>query len=167
MQLLIPLDDAIRYHSPRTNTATIAECKALAARLNILEVKSFAFNWQITKARYKAYQVVGKIWGDVVQECVVTLEPVAQQISEDFKVYAGSQAAINRLIEHSVLQDDDDTPEVIEDNTMDIADLAMQYFGLALDPYPRKADAAIPEELTPPPVNTVRLHIPLNPANDG
>ncbi|MFC7551773.1 YceD family protein [Pseudoroseomonas wenyumeiae] len=62
--------------------ATEAERAALAARFGILEVSSLRASLRLRQEAGGAARVRGHLTADVVQACVVTLEPVPQHIEE-------------------------------------------------------------------------------------
>jgi hypothetical protein len=70
---------------------------------------------------------------DVVQHCVVTLEPVANHISDRFALVYGEAPA----------GDEGTVVESLEDETVDIGEAVAQQLSLALDPYPRAPGAAL------------------------
>jgi uncharacterized metal-binding protein YceD (DUF177 family) len=76
----------------------------------------------------------------VVQECVVTLEPVAQRVAEEiaFRLLpAGREAA----------DGPDDLDEIeTEDDVADLGEAVAEQLALALDAYPRAAGAELPPE---------------------
>jgi uncharacterized metal-binding protein YceD (DUF177 family) len=97
-----------------------------------------------------AYHVSGKFNALVVQECVVTLEPVETSLSEPVEGYfadkekAVSFAAAKRAREGSknqgeveILEESDD-PEPLHNGMIDLGELVVQHLSLALPPYPHK-----------------------------
>jgi uncharacterized metal-binding protein YceD (DUF177 family) len=87
-------------------------------------------------------RLTGTLESDVVQECVVTLEPVPQHVSVnlDLRILPPGTPATD---------DDPDSPDEIETtgNNVDLGEVVAEQLALALDPYPRAPDAAIPPEL--------------------
>jgi uncharacterized metal-binding protein YceD (DUF177 family) len=89
--------------------------------------------------------VRGRIDADVVQSCVVSLAPVPAQVTEEFEAFFTQnpeRAALSEEI--TFAPDEQDPPELIEDGTIDLGELAAQHLSLALDPFPRAAGAEIP-----------------------
>jgi len=88
-------------------------------------------------------RLTGRIRAKVVQECVVTLDPVPAVIDEKFDrgflpfddLYSEDKAGS----EHEIVADRDlgDIPEELSD-PLDIGEIVAEEFGVALDPYPRK-----------------------------
>ena len=78
---------------------------------------------------------------DVVQNCVVTLEPVPAQLAGDFEVLydrAASPAGREVVVEAGDL---DVVP--LEGDSVDIGEAVAEELSLSLDPYPRAAGAQI------------------------
>ena len=131
------------------------ECKAaLCQRLNLHSIKSLKASLRFERhAVNKAIHVEGTITADVEQKCVVTMEPVSEQVSDTFEAWYSdkgqtvsfAKARRERMSaqeqeEQAVLGEEDD-PEEIVDGKVDIGELIVQYVSLALEPYPRIAGA--------------------------
>ncbi|MEP4380190.1 MAG: YceD family protein [Alphaproteobacteria bacterium] len=114
------------------------ECAAIAERLDILSIESLSAELELFRDLTGDVNLVGRILADIVQACVVTLEPVAQHI--DVRVYQRFSA---RLEEDE--GDDEDPVEPIVDDEIEVGDLIVQNLSLALDPYPRAPDAEFEE----------------------
>ncbi len=76
---------------------------------------------------------------ELVQECVVTLEPVPSSIAEEFTLLF----AATRDQRTVVLDSAEETVEPLADGRIDIGEAVAQQLSLALDPYPRRAPASI------------------------
>lgn len=125
-----------------TITANAGERTALAERMGIVAVDSFTA--EITLGRMpdepRLIEVRGTIRAQVVQSCIVTLDPVRQDVTDEFDTIFASEGYVQRwLREHP--HDDLDAPEPLDGGWLDIGELATQYLALALDPYPRCANA--------------------------
>ncbi len=111
--------------------ATAPERVALAGRLGIPEVRSVTCRFAL-RARGAMVQADGVLVADVVQDCVVSLEPVPQRVTERF---------IIRFVPAGRESDDTDpeTPDEIpyEGSTIDLGEAVAEQLALALDPYPR------------------------------
>ncbi len=120
-----------------TVEAVPAELTAVAARLRIPEVRMLRCRFSLRR-RGAVVEADGVLDADVVQTCVVSLEPVEQHVSERFSlrfVPEGAEGA----------DDDPESPDEIpyEGSTIDLGEAAAEQLGLALDPYPRHPDAAL------------------------
>jgi uncharacterized metal-binding protein YceD (DUF177 family) len=95
--------------------------------------------------------VAGRLEADVVQTCVVSLEPFASHVEDSFSEsftespgFAGD-SAIAEAIEIDL---DEDAPEPIAGGVIDLGELVAQFLSLALDPYPRAPGVALDAEWT-------------------
>ncbi|MBI2239612.1 MAG: DUF177 domain-containing protein [Magnetospirillum gryphiswaldense] len=125
--------------------ASAAECAALAERFGINQVAELK-----AKAHLRAmaggtlFKVDGHVRAVVEQTCVVTLEPVGQVIDESFMITFGAGEESDTM-ELDLSMDDDDPPEPLTDGAIDLGEVVAEHLALALDPFPRKAGARLPE----------------------
>jgi len=139
---LTPLVDLRSENRQHDGTATPEECAALAARFDLPEVKSLS--WQVKSAPWRSgVRITGHIRASVVQECVVTLDPVPAEINEPFDrgflPFADLYSADKPGSEHEIVADSGlgDIPETLTD-PLDVGNIVAEELGVALDPYPRK-----------------------------
>ena len=118
------------------------ECTKLAKRFDLIELKSFSANVKISSLIYEPIVFVeGKLNARVIQQCVVTLEPVANNIS---CVLSCKYSEMQKIMDAESVDFDvmtEDPPELIVDGQFDIGILLTEYFGLELDPFPRSLGA--------------------------
>ena len=134
---------------PVAYEATEAERVALAELNDVLEIRSFKIEALVEKWRSDGIKVGGTVLAEVVQECVVTLQPVTAQL--DFPIEAtfvreGSKLDAANVAEMIVDPEGDDPPETFDGMKIDVGALASEMFSLALDPYPRVDGAELPNE---------------------
>lgn len=121
---------------------------ALARDHALLEVKKFHADLVVSPWKRNGVSVSGHVEGDIVQECVVTLEPIEAHIDEVVSaVFVPEGSKLDRFEEQSggeVILDPEgpDGPESFSGNSVDIGALAEQFFALGIDPYPRKDGVA-------------------------
>jgi uncharacterized metal-binding protein YceD (DUF177 family) len=88
---------------------------------------------------------------EIVQPCVVSLEPVPQHIDEAFSVRfvppgSAELPAAPRPHEEVVIDAAaPDPPEELHGAAVDLGAVVEEAFVLAIDPYPRAPDAMLPE----------------------
>ena len=116
------------------------ECAALATRYEILAVAGLRATADLERTGAGARARVHFI-ADVVQSCVITLEPVEARIDQRFEVkfmpQDGAKSVENSgAAEQSVLVGD---IAPIRDGVFDLGAVVAEYFSLAIDPYPRKS----------------------------
>ena len=129
--------------SRRSIEAEPTERQALAERLGLVEVMSLTAKVELEPlARSGFIRVNGRLTAQVVQTCVVTLEPVPASVSEAFDALfapedkmpeAGDDLSIDPFAAEETL------PEAMAGGVIDIGELVAQHLSLALDPYPRAA----------------------------
>lgn len=134
-----------------TIKANERECAALARDHGLEAVKSFDAEFQIMPWKKRGVKVHGRIVAQVVQTCVVTLDPLEAGIAEKVEtifVPEDSSLARIRLDESGEMLIDaegPDMPETFSGDHIDIGAVAEEFFELCLDPFPRKA--GLPDEI--------------------
>ena len=94
-------------------------------------------------------KVSGRVEADITQACIVTLDPVEAHIDEAVEaLFLPEDSKLGRQGFEGggeILLDADgpDSPETFSGDTIDVGALAEQFFGLAIDPYPRKPGASL------------------------
>lgn len=126
---------------------------ALAAAHDLRAVAAFKATLHVSGWKKGGVKVAGRVKATIVQDCVVTLEPVEQVVDEEVSslfLPEGSKLAIPaRSAEGEIVLDaeGDDSPELFSGDTIDVGKLAEEFFTLGIDPYPRKAGVSVgPEE---------------------
>jgi len=90
-------------------------------------------------------RVVGTVSATVRQTCVVTLDPVENEIAEEINLVFAPAAGTRANVD--LAADMGEPPEVLVDGVVDLGVIATEFLILGIDPYPRK-DGAVFE---PPP----------------
>ncbi len=123
--------------------------QALAEVHGLLAVERWRADLLVTGWKRNGVKVAGSVTADIVQECIVTLDPLPATIeSEVSGLFFPDDSRIGRDgFSHGgeiVLDPEgDDAPETFTGSTIDVGALAEEFFGLAIDPYPRKPGAAV------------------------
>lgn len=114
-------------------TASEAERTALGRRFELLDLPGLQAQVTVQPGMGGVWTVSGRLRAEVVQACIVTLEPVPQSIDEtfDLRFAAGAKASA----------DDPDAPEPLEGDTIDVGAIVADHLSLALDPFPRAPGA--------------------------
>ena len=113
--------------------ASEEELLAIAERLNVVEVKDLKVKLTIEKKNL--IKVSGSFTAHIVQRCVVSMEPVEEEICDTFEDFYGEHKR------HAVPIDIDmeaQDVETVENGRIDVGELVLQYLVLGLNPYPRK-----------------------------
>src|SRR5476651_405169 len=130
------------------------ERKALAELGGLREVLSANASLDLTPMREGRVHVVGRVRARVGQTCVVTLDPIENDIDEAIDlIFAPPEQipALADLVENAAESDVEipDPPEPIVGGTIDLGRLATDALLLGIDPYPRKPDAVFEPPVIP------------------
>ncbi len=120
--------------------ATPPECRAITRRLELVSLFALRFQGRIEKGPREGVVIVrGAVEADAMQRCVVTLEPVPARLEVPVERYflLGATGATDEII----VSPDDEEPEPLNDELLDLGEIAVEELSLALDPYPHAADA--------------------------
>lgn len=122
---------------------------ALARALDVVSVDALRAELLVRPWGGDGMMVEGEIRASVVQRCVVTLDPVAADIvapveatfaPEGSPLLAGPDA-----LEFEVDMEAADPPEPFDGRSIDLGAVVAEFLSLALDPYPRRAGAELPD----------------------
>ena len=140
--------------------ANAQERKKLTARFGLLDISKLEASLNIDPERGRMLAVTGTFNADVVQECVVTLEPLPSHISGSIDVLFAPPAMLDKGAGPPHFDSgEEDVPEPIVNGVIDLGELVAQHLAVALDPYPRKQGVGLPsgelkvESAAPKPVN--------------
>ncbi|MBS4045345.1 MAG: DUF177 domain-containing protein [Alphaproteobacteria bacterium] len=125
---------------------------ALARQLRILGVLSLKADLKLVpEAKAGHFRLTGQIEAEVEQACVVTLEPVRQQVSEGFVRRFGPETEVRPEAELGEDEaewldpDADDPPDPVIGGQINLGEVVAEELALGLDPYPRKPGAEVPD----------------------
>jgi hypothetical protein len=121
--------------------ATEAELSGLKTELGVISVESFEARYAITAQSGRSYLMTGDFTARLTQACVVTLEPVAQNISETFSVSFCPPGRISEPEEKERPVLDAPDIEVLSGDSIQAGRVLFELLSAALDPYPRKGEA--------------------------
>jgi uncharacterized metal-binding protein YceD (DUF177 family) len=122
--------------------ANEAERAALARRFDLQGIGKLAAQVTLkSEAAGKRVRLTATIDADVVQSCVVTLDPVPAHVSTSFEVLYDRTAA---PAAREVVVDAADLDILpLEGETLDIGEAVAEELALSLDPYPRAPGAQV------------------------
>ncbi|HEY7670338.1 MAG TPA: YceD family protein [Hyphomicrobium sp.] len=124
-----------------TRAATSAERAAVAQALGILACDALSADYRVRPLGEGRYRMTGKLSAQVTQECVVTLEPVAETIAEELDVafWPADSLPPSTDAEVEVLTAAEIEP--IEHGQIEAGRVLFEILSASLDPYPRKPGA--------------------------
>ena len=130
-------------------TADSQTRSAIARVAGLRDLPRLEANFDVARRGGGVLRVSGRIAATVGQTCVVTLEPVANEVAEEVDLLFVPQAAVaeaGRAVTTSDENGQDREPLI--GGVVDLGALATEFLILGLDPYPRKSDAVFqpPEE---------------------
>jgi uncharacterized metal-binding protein YceD (DUF177 family) len=123
--------------------ASQASRSAMAELAGLRDVLSAAASLDVTPKGGGRFHVGGRVKARIGQTCVVTLDPIENDIDEPIDAVFAPPDQIPQLAELVDESDDSDEevpdpPEPIENGMIDLGRLATDALFLAIDPYPRK-----------------------------
>lgn len=135
--------------------ADAKERAALAELWKVTTVGSLTADLQIGRWKKDGVRIRGTVDAEIVQECVVSLEPVPSRIHETIdQIFVPEGSKLARIATDEAAQllidpDGPDLPETFSGDSIDAGAVAAEFAALGIDPYPRKSDAALPAAVAP------------------
>lgn len=128
--------------------ASAAECQALARRFGYLAVESLSARVALDRAPGALIKVEGRLRARIAQACVLTLDPVHQNVDEAFRLSFTRGAEARALADGELLVSaSPDAPEPLEGNIIDVGELVAEQLALCADPYPRRPGLSLDDVL--------------------
>lgn len=135
------LGDSLKHFPLEADAAARA---ALSRRFDLRSVDALTADLRAKRTGGgELIRVQGRLEAQIVQSCVITGAPVPEVIVETIEERFTLQAVNSSVIEISL--DDDDPPEPITGNEIDLGEIVAQCLGVAMNPYPRAPGAEIPD----------------------
>ncbi len=130
---------------------------ALVKSAGLRELPRLAASFDVTRTGLDGLHIVGEVTSTIGQECVVTLEPIDQNLLEPIDLIVvpqGTGGQPGALAEASLVGDEPDIEEPLPGGAVDLGAIATEYFLLGIDPYPRKPGAVFePPSVAEPSTN--------------
>ncbi len=120
-----------------TIEADEGERKILADRLGLLSLDRLHAKIALSRAPDGLVKLGAKFEARCLQSCVVALQPVYQEIDEEFEVFYAEGADLNGVGTLELTIEDELWPEPLNQGRIDMGEAVSQQLALALDPYPR------------------------------
>ena len=145
----------IRHESQQIEfTADESQRANLSRRVGVEKILELSAQADVSPAQTGVIHVSGTFHAKVVQNCVVTLEPIETVIEDDFEgwfadnnlqavSFAKAKKDRDSQMGHAEQEilDDPEDPDQVVNGKIDIGELAAQHLSLAIDPYPRAPGA--------------------------
>jgi hypothetical protein len=114
-------------------------CAHIAKLAALREVPALSAAFDITRRGAGAH-LVGRVKARIGQTCVVTLEPIENDIDESIDlVFAPARPDARKADSNDRKAADEDPPEALIGGKLDLGAVATEFLLLGIDPYPRKA----------------------------
>jgi uncharacterized metal-binding protein YceD (DUF177 family) len=121
-----------------TRTAGPDQCAAVAAQLGLVSCDKLDVHYKIRPIAAGRLRLEATLDAIVVQECVVTLDPVSSELSEAFELELWPAEKFPQTSEATIDPLGADEPERIENGVIDIGRIVCDHLAGLIDPYPRK-----------------------------
>jgi uncharacterized metal-binding protein YceD (DUF177 family) len=122
--------------------ATAEERSALAGRFDLVSLDRLEADVELVREPAGTILLSAAFAAEFAQQCIVTLDPVAGNVSEHFQLRYG----LPETEETMPAGENDPAFEPLEGESIDVGEAIAQEFSLALPPFPRVPEAVIPAE---------------------
>jgi hypothetical protein len=138
----VALDD-VPEEGQHFDLAADAEIRAVVARMaGLRDLPRFEASFDVSRHGRAGLHIGGRVSAIAGQTCVVTLEPLANEVTEDVDLLFEPPLAVPQEAEGDAPgRSVDDKSEPLVDGKVDLGVLATEFLFLGLDPYPRKPGA--------------------------
>jgi uncharacterized protein DUF177 involved in 23S rRNA accumulation len=123
--------------------ATPDELGAVASALDLLACKSLTAAYSIVPTANGRYHLTGTLRAEVMQACVVTLDPVDSTIEESFDVTFWPEEEMPEPSSGALDLDEEPDPEPIVSGQIAVGRVVFECLAAAIDPFPRRPDAVL------------------------
>lgn len=122
------------------------ERTALAAALGLVDILALSAEIELKRDRHRVIHLDGRLTAEIVQDCVVSLEPLQQAVDEPIRLrfVEGESEGTSAIGAIDIEPTDDDPPEIVSGPLLDLGPVVIEHFILAVDPYPRVPGAESP-----------------------
>jgi hypothetical protein len=115
---------------------------AIARALGLAALPRLQAAFDLTRHAGDGLRVVGRVSATVGQTCVVTLEPIENEIDEAIDLLFLPQPELPPGAPEGPLSvQAEEPPEALRDGRVDLGAVAIEFLILGIDPYPRKPGA--------------------------
>ncbi len=138
----VALDD-VPEEGQHFDLAADADTRAAVAHIaGLRDLPRLEASFDVTRQGRAGLHVAGRISATAGQTCVVTLEPLANEVTEDIDLLFAPPPAVPQEAEGDAPgRSVDGDAEPLLDGKVDLGALATEFLILGLDPYPRKPGA--------------------------
>lgn len=142
---VLPVDEVDRAGRHYTFEASAAERATLIERFDLIDITSFRADFEVKdRGEAQGIFISGSLKAALTQRCVVTLEPVGEEVETDFTLMLVDSEMADRMDEEEVYLDPD-APEydALEGKEIPLGEIIAQTLSINMDPYPRAEDVEL------------------------
>ena len=162
-QVPVALDDVSAETGRHFDLVADPGARAAVARVaGLRELPRLEASFDVTRQGLDRLHVTGRVSATVGQNCVVTLEPLSNEVEETVDLqFAPPPPPVERKAAENDDSDEEsdkpkrnwNEPEPLIDGVVDLGTIATEFLILGLDPYPRKPGAVFdpPKDAKPDP----------------
>jgi hypothetical protein len=114
---------------------------AIAKSAGLRALPRLEATFDVTRLDSGGLHVVGRVTATIGQLCVVSLDPIDNEVDEPVELTFVPGAAVGPAPGSDALSVDDEAPEPLRGDTIDLGAIATEFLILGIDLYPRKLDA--------------------------
>jgi uncharacterized metal-binding protein YceD (DUF177 family) len=122
----------------------------VARALELIVCSSLTATYTIMPTGGGHFRLSGRLQASLQQACVVTLEPVAEEIDETFDIAFWPEADIPPPASGEIALDDEPEIEPIIEGQIEVGRVVFECLAGAINPFPRQADAALEQVAASP-----------------
>lgn len=151
-RVAVPVTEIPESGLHREIEAGEGERQAIAKLAGLRELTRLTASFDLHHASGDRVIVTGRVLATVGQTCVVTLEPLVNELDERVDMTFVPETAEVLTSSHSGEDEEmpeEDPPEPIVNGEIDLGALAIEFLVLGLDLYPRKPGAVFEAVVTP------------------
>ena len=123
------------------------EREGLAKLWQVEAVTALKADLSVARWKKDGVKIKGEVRADIVQACVVTLEPIESTIEADLEqIFVPEGSKLARIVTDEIGEmvldpEGPDLPEPFSGDTIDAGALVAEFAALSIDPYPKKPGA--------------------------
>jgi Large ribosomal RNA subunit accumulation protein YceD len=128
--------------------ADAATRAAIAKSAGLRALPRLQASFDVSRHGADGLHVVGRVQATIGQECVVSLDPIDNEVEETVELIfvAGATPGAGDAPGRETMEIGDvEPPEPLLDDTVDLGAIATEFLLLGIEPYPRKPDAVFQE----------------------
>lgn len=118
--------------------------QAIAQEAGLVALPRLVATFELARRGADSLRVQGRVTATVIQNCVVTLEPVESEVDEPVDLFFRPEPAgsTETSVEEGIQQfEGEEPPEILVNGMVDLGTVATEFLNLGIDPYPRKEGA--------------------------